>query len=337
MRNSQDLTNRQRCGGTIISDRHVLTSADCVYIDSYTYYVHLGDTILGNDMDVNYNKTVLVTNKYIHPDYDWSLNNIAILEMAEPVPMDQHPNMKPVCLPVQGAEFTGYTATVTGWGRNERGGDYNSWLHEVDVTILEDEECDNDDDIYYYDENDDYKYRVHSSQLCAGVLEGSEAPCYGDDGGPLVVSDPNVNNNGLTIAGIVDYSDCNLVEAYTKVSVFTDWINGIIGEATTCPPPPIPTGCNNCDLPFVFGDGTFDTCISVINVDTQPWCSTGTTINTPVKISCSDSDSSCPSSPPQTLLTSPNYPLNYLRDAKEVKRLNRNYLQNKGKLFFKTN
>ena len=237
LRNSPDLSNRQRCGGTILSDRHVLTAAWCVYYD-YTYYVHLGDTILGNDQDVNYNKTVLVTNITLHPDYDYPLNNIAILEMAEPVPLDQYANIKPVCLPDQGAEFTGYTATVTGWGSNERREDYNSWLHEVDVTILEDEECYDDSFIHHYDENYYSEYGVHSSQLCAGVLEGSEAPCYGDDGGPLVVSDPNVNNNGLTIAGITHYSDCNLVEAYTKVSVFTDWINGIIGDNNTCPPPP---------------------------------------------------------------------------------------------------
>ena len=107
--------------------------------------------------------------------------------------LDQYPNIKPVCLPSQGAEFTGYTATVTGWGENDNYL-HNSWLNEVDVTILEDEECDDDYYIYYYDyENYDYEYGVHSSQLCAGVLEGSEAPCFGDNGGPLVVSDPNVN------------------------------------------------------------------------------------------------------------------------------------------------
>ena len=85
----------------------------------------------------------------------------------------------------------------------------------------------------------------------------------------------------------------------------------------------IPTGCNNCDFPFTFGDTTFETCISVKDVDTQPWCSYN--ITTPVintfatKISCSDSDSSCPSSPPQPVISSPDYPLNYPNDADQVK------------------
>ena len=81
----------------------------------------------------------------------------------------------------------------------------------------------------------------------------------------------------------------------------------------------IPTGCNNCDFPFTFGDATFDTCISVLGVDTQSWCSlTPPVINDPLKISCSDSDSSCPSSPPQTVITSPNYPLNYPNSFDQV-------------------
>ena len=231
---SPDLSSRQRCGGSLISDKHVLTSASCVSSDR-TYYVHLGDTILGNNRDVNFNKTILVTNKYLHPDFDFPVNNIAILEMGEPVALDQYGNIKPVCLPDQGAEFTGYTATVTGWGESDDDKNiHNSWLHKADITVIEDEECDADYYIYIY--NYEWGGQLLPSQLCAGVLDGNEASCFGDDGGPLVVT--NVNNNGLTVAGIVDASDCNLVEAYTKVSVFSDWINGIIGDATTCPPPP---------------------------------------------------------------------------------------------------
>ena len=72
-----------------------------------------------------------------------------------------------------------------------------------------------------------------------------------------------------------------------------------------------PTGCNSCDFPFTFGAVTFDTCISVMDVDTQPWCSYNTTapVLTPVKIPCTVGW--CPSKPPQTVITSPNYPQDY--------------------------
>ena len=215
--------NQHACGGSLISDKHVLTSAWCAFANGQRY-VHLGDTILGNDKDVNFNKTVEVTNKYIHPNYvdvdPFNENNIAILELAEPVALDQYGNLKPVCLPAQGADFAGYTATVTGWGEAEEIGISNSWLHEVQVTVFDD--C-----------------LITPSELCAGAEQGSEAPCLRDDGGPLVVGDPNVNNNGLTLIGIVGYTDCSSVQTYTKVSMFIDWINEIIDDSTKCVPPPI--------------------------------------------------------------------------------------------------
>ena len=101
-------------------------------------------------------------------------------------------------------------------------------------------------------------------------------------------------------------------------------------SATTASPtyPPF-NGCDSCTFPFVFGETTYDTCISEQDLDTQPWCSSGplsppTNLGThilppPSKISCSDSDSSCPSSPPQTVITSPDYPLNYPNNADQVK------------------
>ena len=85
----------------------------------------------------------------------------------------------------------------------------------------------------------------------------------------------------------------------------------------------VPTGCNNCVFPFTFGETTFDTCISVQDVDTQPWCQLsspgeGPVANT-VKIPCNDIDSSCPSAPSPMLITSPNYPSNYPNNANQVK------------------
>ena len=218
-------TNTQ-FGGSLISSKHILTSAWNVHIPN-DYFVYLGDTILGNDMDVGDIKTIAVIKKDIptcfgsDPPYPC---NIAILEMAESVPLDQYPNIKPVCLPSPGADFTGSTVTVTGWGDDARNGvdDFNSWLHEVQLTDYTRQRCNG----------------IPNYQICAGVLVGIEAPCWGDDGAPLVVNDP-ANNNGLTIAGITFYRDgnCQGLETYTKVSYFVNWINGIIGD-TTCPPPP---------------------------------------------------------------------------------------------------
>ena len=105
-----------------------------------------------------------------------------------------------------------------------------------------------------------------------------------------------------------------------------------VWTATIEPPTyPTPTGCDSCNFPLAFGETAFDTCISVENVDTQPWCLSGplsppTDEGTHVlpypKITCSDIDSSCPSLPPQTVITSPDYPQTYPNNAYEVKFIN---------------
>ena len=218
MFDSPNISRRLECAGTLISDRHVLTAAKCVDWDSYPDYILLGDTMVGSESDdINYDNenftTVLVSEIHYHPD---TSANIAILEMAESVPLDMYPNIKPVCLPENTADFRGFGATVTGWAFHGVNG-YNSWLHKEDVTVFDGRLCDD----------------LSTNQLCAG------SSCYGDTGGPLVVSDP-ANNNGLTIAGIIGSSnkDCSSVTSYTEVSQFVDWISDIIGEATTCPPLP---------------------------------------------------------------------------------------------------
>ena len=98
-----------------------------------------------------------------------------------------------------------------------------------------------------------------------------------------------------------------------------------VWSPTTEPPTYPSIGCDNCDFPFKFGDSTFNTCISVLDVDTQPWCSYDLIPPSSegihkfsLKITCSDSDSSCPNSAPQMLITSPDYLDSYPNNADQV-------------------
>ena len=99
-----------------------------------------------------------------------------------------------------------------------------------------------------------------------------------------------------------------------------------IWTATSEPPTyPTPSGCDSCTFPFSYGDTTFDTC--VVDEESQPWCSMdlvpptneGSHFFPYLKISCSDSDSLCPSSTPPMLITSQNYPQQYPNFADEVR------------------
>ena len=87
-------------------------------------------------------------------------------------------------------------------------------------------------------------------------------------------------------------------------------------------PPSASTGCSSCSFPFTYADTLFDTCTS-INGD-QPSCFPGPPVDEglhdiPTFYYCSDSDSTCPSSSPLTLITSPDYPASYPINAEQVK------------------
>ena len=205
MFDSPDISRRLGCGGTLISDRHVLTDVGCVDFDSYPDYVLLGDTVVG--LDENIIKIIQVKRHILHDDPSI---NITILEMAEPVLLDKYPNIKPVCLPDPDADFTNFHGIVTGWAHKEVNG-YNSWLHKVSAIVTKDDQ----------------------TQIC-GKIQGNKTSCCGDTGGPLVVTDP-ANNNGLTLAGVISDNNC---DTFIKVSSFLNWINSMMGDAVKCPPAP---------------------------------------------------------------------------------------------------
>ena len=206
MFDSPDIFRRLGCGGTLISDSHILTSIKCVDWDSHPDYILLGDTAVGVDEEDVTIKIVEVSQYHLHEHPDVP---IAILEMAEPVMLDKFPNIKPLCLPQKDSHFVGKEGIVAGWAYNGLNG-YNSWLHQNIVTVSE---------------NSD------KAKLSGQIRNNSK--CYGDTGAPLVVSDP-ANNNGLTLAGVSDNSDCRI---FTKISLYIDWINSVITDSAICPSP----------------------------------------------------------------------------------------------------
>ena len=77
-----------------------------------------------------------------------------------------------------------------------------------------------------------------------------------------------------------------------------------IWSATSEPPtypPEYSTGCSGCRFPFTYNNFVFDTCTSIYG--TQPLCLAGPPVNEgfhviePRWYYCSDSDSTCPSTP----------------------------------------
>ena len=133
-------TMDQRCGGTLVGTRYVITAAHCTVVTS-DIRVIIGDTTLGVANDTTRFITE-VSEIRQHPNYNprTMQNDISVLVLSSPVDLKAHPNIKPACLPFTEtkSDMFGRSAVVSGWGHDVDGGSLTSHLKEVTVKILSD-------------------------------------------------------------------------------------------------------------------------------------------------------------------------------------------------------
>ena len=207
----------QGCGASLISDRWVVSAAHC-YIDAglgqrspQDVALVLGTPDLNNITSQNVS---LVSRIIIHPQYNrgLNLNDIALLELAEPV------SLQPITLPSTSNPVPndGENSTVAGWGVLSETGVPSSLLQEADLPIVSTNACQS---LYGNIING-------SAHLCAGGQQTDA--CFGDSGGPLFVS----RGDQVVQAGVVSFGfGCarpGLPAVYTRASTYFDWISSIV-------------------------------------------------------------------------------------------------------------
>ncbi|XP_065324594.1 plasminogen-like isoform X2 [Gordionus sp. m RMFG-2023] len=153
--------NRHICGGSLITDSHVITSAHCI-IPGQRYRLHAGV----------HNRSILEL------QFD---SDIAILKTKEPFLLNQYVNL--VCLPLLPRSTVLWNndskeCFVTGWGET-RGTGNDIVLNQVRVPILKTDICNSSDYL---------SGLITTNMICAGYDEGTKDACGGDSGSPLVCS-----------------------------------------------------------------------------------------------------------------------------------------------------
>ena len=207
-----DWDNWPYCGGALLTDSLVVTSAHCCdHINTETMLAVAGEHDLYADEGPEQERRV--ASAVMHPDYDWYTfeNDICLLRMESPFVLVEG-EVEVIPSASQGQIFTG-SARVSGWGMMEEDGLFPDLLMAANVTLKTDAECRE-----AYGEE-----AVMDSMLCAGG-EGVDA-CEGDSGGPLVC-DLDLTQ---TLCGLVSWGlGCGrpgYPGVYTEMAAFRTWID----------------------------------------------------------------------------------------------------------------
>ncbi len=208
----------QFCGGTLISERIVVTAAHCVVgTPEAGVQIRAGVSNLGGPGGQTRQVAAVVE----HAKYaETGTADIAMLVLDRPI--DRSPDIAPIQPATAAETAAATTARVTGWGvTSEHADDSPGVLLSADVPIVDDAACRGQLQIDAADE------------LCAGGT-GADS-CYGDSGGPLTIDSPR----GRVLAGVVSWGEeCGGAApgVYAEVAAFADWIEARVAD----PDAPVP-------------------------------------------------------------------------------------------------
>ncbi|MEU3980948.1 serine protease [Streptomyces sp. NPDC026672] len=207
-----DASQRQFCGGTLVTPTKVVTAAHCMVGETTGSVRVVGGRTLLNGTNGTVSR---VSRIWINPSYTDATNgdDVAVLTLSTAMPYTTASYVSSSQTSVYAA---GTTARVLGWGTTSENGSSSNQLRTATVPIVSDSSCRSS-------YGSDY---VQSDMVCAGFASGGVDTCQGDSGGPLLI--------GGVLAGITSWgegcAEAGFPGVYTRLTTFSNLVTAQVNS-----------------------------------------------------------------------------------------------------------